>query len=110
MKNISSLSLKKISDWICIFFEGMIPVQILLEIEGKLLDQNVTETVFELKHVDGTNNWSQPDNPLLQFWDHRNDPPSAGQNEPMLNRVKYSVVSASMGWLGENLDGTKNWS
>ena len=34
----------------------MIPVQILFEIEGKLLDQNVTETVFELKHVDGTNN------------------------------------------------------
>ena len=28
--------------------------------------------------------------------------------EPMLNRVKYNVVSASMGWLGENLDGTKN--
>ena len=35
-------------------------------------------------------------------------PPSAGQKESMLNRVKYSVVSASMGWLGENLDGTKN--
>ena len=35
-------------------------------------------------------------------------PPSAGQKESVLNRVKYSVASASMGWLGENLDGTKN--